>query len=121
LALEWVQLNIAQFGGDPEQVTIMVRVYSLLSVGVGVKLIAEYNLGPVCRFGICGTGYCPGSHHDTVQSWDYAVWGTVLYVADSLIHCIRRFRYGSRMFRNPWSCKTQLLKTRPRRNHPKLY
>jgi hypothetical protein len=94
---------------------------TLLSVRVGLEPIPECNLGPVCRFAICGTGYSPGSRQDAVQSWYYALRGTGLYVANPIIRCLRHFRYGSRMFRNSWPRKAQLLKTRSRRNHPELY
>lgn len=50
LAFQWVQNNIAQFGGDPQKVTIMVRSHACKTISQRGLLAPE---GSICGCTIC--------------------------------------------------------------------
>ncbi|XP_060832112.1 juvenile hormone esterase-like isoform X2 [Bombus pascuorum] len=66
LAFQWVQSNIAAFGGDPEQVTIFGE--SAGSTSIGFHMLSERSRGLFRRsISMSGTPLCPWAYHTPEQ------------------------------------------------------
>ncbi|XP_033183614.1 juvenile hormone esterase-like [Bombus vancouverensis nearcticus] len=123
LAFQWVQSNIAAFGGDPEQVTIFGE--SAGSTSIGFHMLSERSRGLFRRsISMSGTPLCPWAYHTPEQMIHnaYKLAGFLNYVPKSRDDLLNYLRHAPaiKLIRAAEKVDLNILPFRPTIENPDI-